>query len=121
MHEWPVRVRGVSLLIVGAIITYLGVYVPIRDVLAGEDEINHYGIAFVIAPMVFVLGAIYSILGDNAEELIGEMQSPNRTGWIPGRLRIKLLGEQDLRQIGIVPGSGQAFVFNSNFRRLFIF
>jgi hypothetical protein len=38
-------------------------------------------------------------------------------GATSGRLRLKLVGQQDFFQVGFVPASGQAFVFDIDFCR----
>lgn len=43
------------------------------------------------------------------------------SGFGPGQSHVKSLSEQDFGEVGVVPAGGEAFVFDADFERRFVF
>lgn len=75
--KYSARSDGAYSLLFGVIAAYFCAYRPVVDVMQGQKVVQVYGIAFLLLPLVLVQGAIYLILGPKAEDLFGDLRSPN--------------------------------------------
>lgn len=80
--EYSARSDGAYSLLFGVIAAYFCAYRPVVDVMQGQKVVQVYGIAFLLLPLVLVQGAIYLVLGPKAEDLLGDLRSPNRAGLV---------------------------------------
>lgn len=76
-REVSVRMVGIVLLLVGALMGLAGVYFPYAAIVAGERDQTIHMLPVILAPATFGLGLPYALFGERAKTVFGHPQQPN--------------------------------------------
>lgn len=73
---------GVLALVASIFFGYKGYVSPIISAVSGEPSVSISMTFAATAPLLVGLGVTYSILGDEAEKVLGSRHAPSTGGWI---------------------------------------
>lgn len=81
-RELSSRGFGISTLLVGSVIGYVGVISPLEAASQHDASVRVSLKAIGITPLLFATGIVYTLFPAKATALLGHPQQPSRAGWL---------------------------------------